>query len=79
MTPTPSRGVTSRLGVYLTADEFADAKAAYLADWTNGGQADTFGRWCAEAIAHATGGGQDPQRWHTAHAPPARLPNRLIR
>ena len=40
-----------RLGIYLTADEFRDARGAYLADWTNGGEADTFGRWVAAAIA----------------------------
>lgn len=41
---------TERLGLYLTPAEFDDAKAAYLADWKNGGQADTFARWIAAAI-----------------------------
>lgn len=41
---------TARLGIYLTPQEFEDAKAAYLADWTNGGEADTFARWIAAAI-----------------------------
>ncbi len=45
---------TARLGIYLTPAEFDDAKAAYLTDWTNGGQADTFARWIAQAIdSHA--------------------------
>lgn len=43
-------GVTARLGIYLTPTEFDQAKAGYLADWTNGGAADTFARWIAAAI-----------------------------
>lgn len=41
---------TARIGIYLTPQAFDDAKAAYLADWTNGGEADTFARWIAAAI-----------------------------
>ncbi|PWJ23010.1 hypothetical protein ATK17_3901 [Branchiibius hedensis] len=41
---------TTRIGIYLTPAEFDNAKAAYLADWTNGGEADTFGRWIGAAI-----------------------------
>ena len=41
---------TARLGIYLTPDQFDDAKAAYLADWNHGGQADTFARWIGAAI-----------------------------
>ena len=41
---------TARLGIYLTPAEFAGAKAGYLADWSNGGDADTFARWIAAAI-----------------------------
>ena len=41
---------TGRLGIYLTPEEFDDAKAAYLADWTTGGEADTFARWIAAAL-----------------------------
>lgn len=41
---------TARLGMYLTPAEFDDAKAAYLADWKHGGEADTFARWIAAAI-----------------------------
>ncbi|WP_029212129.1 hypothetical protein [Arsenicicoccus bolidensis] len=44
-------GETVRLGIYLTPDEFNQAKAGYLADWTNGGQADSFARWIAAAIS----------------------------
>jgi hypothetical protein len=43
-------GPTARLGIYLTPAEFDAAKAAYLADWSNGGSADTFARWIASAI-----------------------------
>lgn len=41
---------TARLGIYLTPVEFDDARASYLADWTNGGDADTFARWIAGAL-----------------------------
>lgn len=41
---------TARLGIYLTPAQFSDAKSAYLADWANGGELDTFGRWIAAAI-----------------------------
>lgn len=41
---------TARLGIYLTKTEFDDARASYLADWANGGEADTFGRWIAGAL-----------------------------
>ena len=45
-----SAGDTARLGIYLTPSEFDQAKAGYLADWTNGGTCDTFARWIAAAI-----------------------------
>ena len=41
---------TARLGIYLTPEEFDDAKAGYLAEWSNGGESDTFGKWIAAAI-----------------------------
>ncbi|WP_068255582.1 hypothetical protein [Janibacter corallicola] len=41
---------TARLGVYMTAAEFHDAKAAYLSDWQAGGQDDTFGRWIGTVL-----------------------------
>lgn len=41
---------TARLGIYLTPDEFNDARASYLADWSNGGDSDTFARWIAGAL-----------------------------
>lgn len=50
-TKTTASTATERLGIYLTADEFRDARGAYLADWTNGGTVDTFGRWVTAAIA----------------------------
>lgn len=49
-----SMTATSRIGIYFHPDEFDRAKSAYLADWTNGGQADTFAKWIAAALdAHA--------------------------
>ena len=47
--PTAATG-TDRLGIYLTPAEINDARAAYLADWSNGGDADSFARWIAAAI-----------------------------
>lgn len=45
---------SGRVGTYLTPDEFESAKGAYLADWNNGGDANTFTRWVTDAIeAHA--------------------------
>lgn len=41
---------TQRVGIYLTREEFDDARAAYLADWTAGGEADTFARWVAQVL-----------------------------
>ena len=59
-TATAGAGATARLGIYLTPAEFDQAKAGYLADWTNGGTADTFARWIAAAIdTHAA---RTPQR-----------------
>ena len=56
-TPAPARKAataaasdTARLGIYLTPEEFDDAKAGYLAEWSNGGESDTFGKWIAAAI-----------------------------
>lgn len=52
-----SMTATSRIGIYFHPDEFDRAKSAYLADWTNGGQADTFAKWIAAALdAHAAAG-----------------------
>lgn len=57
---------TTRLGIYLTPVEFNNAKAAYLADWNNGGQSDTFARWIGAAIdTHAA---RSPQQRGTAEA-----------
>lgn len=47
--PTPPAG-TTRAGIYFQPEEFEETKAAYLADWQNGGEADTFTRWIAAAI-----------------------------
>lgn len=52
-TPQPAKAsetATVRLGMYFHPEEFDRAKAAYLADWQHGGQADTFARWIAAAI-----------------------------
>lgn len=40
----------ARIGIYFHPDQFDTAKAAYLADWQAGGDADTFGRWIAQAL-----------------------------
>lgn len=48
-------GQVTRLGIYVTPQEFTDAKAAYLAAWQLGGEADTFAKWIGTAIdAHAS-------------------------
>lgn len=49
--PTATAGEVSRLGIYLTPEQFTDAKAAYLADWINGGEANTFTRWIGEVLS----------------------------
>ncbi len=41
---------TTRVGIYLTPEEFEQAKAGYLADWQAGGHADTFARWITAAL-----------------------------
>lgn len=65
---------TARLGIYLTPQEFDAAKAAYLADWTNGGAADTFARWIAAAIdTHA---GVTPQERAARAQPKGRAEER---
>lgn len=38
---------------------FISAKAAYLADWTNGGQSNNFARWVAALVTH---GARTPQQ-----------------
>ncbi|PNW09404.1 hypothetical protein C1632_10155 [Microbacterium testaceum] len=49
MAPAVGAG-TDRIGSYLTQDEVDGARGAYLADWSNGGEADTFARWIAAAM-----------------------------
>lgn len=51
----PKRALrTTGLSMYLPPDELRAARAAYLADWIQGGRADTFGRWIGHAlVAHA--------------------------
>lgn len=41
---------SARIGIYFHPEQFDIAKAGYLADWTAGGQADTFARWIAGAL-----------------------------
>lgn len=48
--PASGASETVRLGVYLTPEEFTAAKAAYLAAWQLGGEADTFARWIASTL-----------------------------
>lgn len=47
----PARTVdVTRVGIYLTPEQFINSKAAYLADWNNGGEANTFTNWIGEAL-----------------------------
>lgn len=47
----PARTIdVTRVGIYLTPEQFINSKAAYLADWTNGGEANTFTNWIGEAL-----------------------------
>lgn len=55
-TPTPQRGTwgqresARRLGIYFYPADFTAAKAAYLADWQAGGNADTFAAWIGAVL-----------------------------
>lgn len=46
---------TVRIGVYFRRGEFDSARAAYLADWTAGGEADTLARWVGHAMTTHAG------------------------
>lgn len=59
---------TARLGIYLTPEQFTDAKAAYLADWTNGGEANTFTRWIGDVLST-----------HAERSPQERLKRSMLR
>lgn len=39
-----------RVGLYMTDTQYDNMKSAFLADWENGGDANTFGKWIAVAI-----------------------------
>lgn len=41
-----------RLGIYFYPTSFSAAKAAYLADWQNGGPADRFAVWIALVLTN---------------------------
>lgn len=58
----------TRLGIYLTPEQFTGAKAAYLADWINGGEANTFTRWIGEVIGT-----------HAHRSPQKRLERSMLR
>ncbi|MCH8614388.1 hypothetical protein [Arsenicicoccus dermatophilus] len=61
---------TTRIGIYLTPQQFEGAKAAYLVDWQKGGNADTFARWIAQAIeTHAA---RTPEQRATTSQPRGR-------
>lgn len=49
--PADTAGEVARVGIYLTPEQFTGAKAAYLADWLNGGEANTFTRWIGEVLS----------------------------
>lgn len=56
-TPAPTLTDMTRIGMYFRPGQFDIAKAAYLADWQAGGEANTFARWIAGALqehAHRT-------------------------
>ena len=60
---TSSTSDTTRVGVYIAASGYDDAKAAYLSDWQHGGQSDTFGKWISAALeAHAARGADERAR-----------------
>lgn len=48
----PTGTDTRRVSMYLTAAQFTDAKAAYLADRNSGSPYASFGTWIAGAIDH---------------------------
>lgn len=60
----PARTIdVTRLGIYLTPEQFNNSKAAYLADWSNGGEANTFTNWIGEALTtHAKRSIQERQK-----------------
>ena len=45
-----SMGKPGRLGSYMLGSEYDAARAAFLADWQQGGSADTFTAWVAAAL-----------------------------
>ena len=49
-TPAGAGQPPRRLGIYFHPADFTHAKAAYLADWQNGGTADTFAKWIAAVL-----------------------------
>lgn len=60
----PARTVdVTRVGIYLTPEQFNNSKAAYLADWSNGREANTFTKWIGEALStHAKRSPQERQK-----------------
>lgn len=59
-----------RVGIYLTPEQFTNAKAAYLGDWNNGGSADTFSKWIESVIStHANRSLKQRQEYATTRAP----------
>ncbi len=70
MTDDPATGPAAthgaRLGIYLTPQMLQRARAAYLADWYNGGNSDRFADWIVAAVdAHA---GRTPAQRASASA-----------
>lgn len=52
--PGATRAGARRFGIYFYPAEFTAAKAAYLADWQNGGNAATFATWIGGVlVGHA--------------------------
>lgn len=69
-----------RQGIYITADEFADAKRANLADWQAGGQADTFARWIVPSPTPTRPAPRpNAPSWRAPRAAPSTAPERAPR
>lgn len=65
--PAQPGGEVARIGIYFHPTEFRDARAAYLRDWLDGGQADTFAKWIGQCITtHAQRTPAERAKWTRA-------------
>lgn len=58
-----------RIGIYFSPQEIDTARAAYLADWQDGGEHDTFAGWVAAALTSYADLGADQRANHTREIP----------